>query len=112
VLVVATDLPGLTPDLLLALVALPEADVALPRTASGLEPLCALYRRDAVLPAARARLAAGELALRELLGELALETLAGAELSAVDPEGSALANVNTPEDWARVRERIAGTARA
>lgn len=112
VLVVATDLPALTPDLLLALVALPEADVALPRTAAGLEPLCALYRRDAVLPAARARLAAGKLALRELLGELALQTLAGAELAAVDPEASALANVNTPEDWARVRERIAGPAHA
>jgi len=112
VLVVATDLPGLTPDLLLALVALPEADVALPRTAAGLEPLCALYRRDAALPAARARLAAGKLALHDLLGELALQTLAGAELDAVDPEGNALANVNTPEDWARVRKRIAGAARA
>ena len=26
--------------------------------------------------------------------------------------GQNIANVNTPEDWARVRERIAGTARA
>jgi molybdopterin-guanine dinucleotide biosynthesis protein A len=110
VLVVATDLPGLTPDLLLALVALPEADVVLPRSPGGLEPLCALYRRDTVLPRARGRLAAGELALHGLLAELRLETLAGADLLAVDPAGTALANANTPEEWARARARIEGGA--
>jgi molybdopterin-guanine dinucleotide biosynthesis protein A len=110
VLVVATDLPGLTPELLLALVALPEADVVLPRTAAGLEPLCALYRRDAALPRARTRLAAGELALHGLLAELRLETLAGADLLAVDPTGAALANANTPEEWAQARARIEGGA--
>jgi molybdopterin-guanine dinucleotide biosynthesis protein A len=110
VLVVATDLPGLTADLLLALVALPEADVVLPQGPRGLEPLCALYRRESVLPVARAHLAAGRLALRELLGALALETLRGAELEAFDPDGHVLANANTPEDWARARARIEGAA--
>jgi molybdopterin-guanine dinucleotide biosynthesis protein A len=111
VLVVATDLPGLTPDLLLALVALPEADVALPEGPRGLEPLCALYRRDAVLPRARARLASGELALQGLLAGLGLATLAGADLAAFDPAGAVLANVNTPEDWALARARLEGAAR-
>jgi len=110
VLVVATDLPGLTADLLLALVALPEADVVLPRSAAGLEPLCAIYRREAVLPLARAQLAAGRLALHELLGELETTTLAGAELAAFDPDGGVLANANTPEEWARARARLEGAA--
>lgn len=105
VMVVATDLPGLTADLLLALVALPEADVVLPRTAAGLEPLCALYRRDAVLPRARARLAAGQLALHELLAGLSLQTLEGAVLAAFDPDGGVLANANTPGEWRRAQQR-------
>jgi molybdopterin-guanine dinucleotide biosynthesis protein A len=111
VLVVATDLPGLTADLLLALVALPEADVVVPRTpGGGLEPLCALYRRESVLPLARARLGAGELALHGLIGALAATTLAGRTLAAFDPDGAALANANTPEDWARARARLEGAA--
>jgi molybdopterin-guanine dinucleotide biosynthesis protein A len=113
VLVVATDLPGLTADLLLALIALPEADAALPRGPSGRhEPLCALYRRESVLPLARARLAAGKLALHGLLDELPTTTLLqGAELAAFDPDGAVLANANTPEEWARARARLEGGAR-
>jgi molybdopterin-guanine dinucleotide biosynthesis protein A len=105
VLVVATDLPGLTADLLLALLALPEADVALPVTDAGPEPLCALYAREAVLPKAREHLAAGRLALRDLIAELGTSPLAGDALRAFDPDGAALANANTPDDWARAQAR-------
>jgi molybdopterin-guanine dinucleotide biosynthesis protein A len=113
VLVVATDLPGLTEDLLLALVALPEADAVVPRgPGGGHEPLCALYSRASVLPLARARLAAGELALHGLLGELPSTTLlSGADLAVFDPDGGVLANANTPEEWARARARLEGAAR-
>jgi molybdopterin-guanine dinucleotide biosynthesis protein A len=103
VLVVATDLPLLTADLLLALVAWPEADAVVPRTASGLHPLCALYRREPVLAVARARLADGRLALRGLLDAIDTATLEEADLARVDPDGTALMNVNTPEDLARAR---------
>ena len=100
VLVVATDLPLLTPDLLLALVAWPEADAVVPQTSHGPQPLCALYARDAVLPAARARLASGELALHGLLAAVATSQLGPADLARLDPPGSALFNLNTPEDLA------------
>lgn len=105
VLVVATDLPLLGPELLLALVAWPEADVVLPRTEGRFEPLCAVWTREAVLPAAQARLEAGRLALHELVAALSHEALEGADLRAVDPAGALLANANTPEDWARI-ERL------
>jgi len=105
VLVVATDLLGVTPDLLLALVAAPEADVVAPRTAGGPEPLCALYRREPVLLEARARLAAGRLALHELLGALSVHWLEGDELAAVDPTGAALLNVNTPAELGAFRSK-------
>jgi molybdopterin-guanine dinucleotide biosynthesis protein A len=103
VLVVATDLPLVTADLLLALVAWPEADAVVPRTARGPHPLCALYRREPVLRVARARLADGRLAMRGLLEAIDTVTLEEADLALVDPDGTALLNVNTPEDLARAR---------
>jgi hypothetical protein len=51
-----------------------------------------------VLAEAQRRLAAGQLALHELLAALRVHWLEGDDLAAVDPDGVALANVNTPED--------------
>ena len=103
VLVVATDLPLLTPALLLALVAWPQADVVLPRSASGhLEPLCAIWSREPTLGIARDHLAAGRLALHQVVGRLDARTLDAADLEAIDPAAVALANANTPAEWARL----------
>ena len=55
---------------------------------------------------ARRRLAAGELALVGLLEEVRVSYLEGPDLRAVDPDGSALFNVNTPEEFERLRERM------
>jgi molybdopterin-guanine dinucleotide biosynthesis protein A len=106
VLVVATDLPLLTADLLLALIAFPPADVVLPRSAAGAEPLCALWRREPALAAARARLAAAELALHGLVAALDAGWLEGASLARVDPDGVALLNVNEPAHLERVKKRL------
>jgi molybdopterin-guanine dinucleotide biosynthesis protein A len=102
VLVVATDLPLLTPDLLLALVAFPEADAVVPRDASGRHPLCALYRRAPALEQARSLLREERLAMSHLLDALDTRHLEGPDLAQVDPDGHALTNVNTPEDLARL----------
>ena len=67
VLVLATDLPFVSADLLLGLVAWPEADAVVPRTHGCAHPLSALYRRDTVLKVASDHLAAGRLALTALL---------------------------------------------
>ncbi len=112
VLVVATDLPLLTSDVVLALVALPEADVVVPRTARGRHPLCALYRRDPVLARARERLAAGDLALHGLLEAVDTRELGPDELALVDPAGLALTNVNTPEELRRAESLLARSARS
>ena len=101
--VLATDLVGVTPDLLLALVAAPEADVVAPRTPAGPEPLCALYRREPVLAEAQRRLAAGQLALHAMLGALSVRWLEADDLRALARSGRVLANVNTPEDLAAFR---------
>lgn len=86
VLVVAAGEARLTPDLALALVAWPEAEAVVPRSAEGAHPLCALYARHAVLPVARAHLEAGRLALADLLDAVATAWLAGADLP--DPYSS------------------------
>jgi molybdopterin-guanine dinucleotide biosynthesis protein A len=104
VLVLATDLAGASPDLLLALVAAPDADAVVPRTPAGAEPLCALYRREPVLREARARLARGDLALHALLGALDVHWLEGDDLLAAGGDGRALANVNTPADLATFQQ--------
>jgi hypothetical protein len=47
-------------------------------------------------------------ALAALLERLELRWLEGDDLAALDPEGGALANVNTPEDYARLAAREPG----
>jgi molybdopterin-guanine dinucleotide biosynthesis protein A len=103
VLVLATDLPFVTSDLLLALVAFPQADAVVPCPREGPQPLCALYRRVPVWTAAQARLAAGDLALRGVLDDIGVHRLEADDLAALDPGGRALWNVNTPKDLERAR---------
>lgn len=110
VLVAATDLPLLTPELLLALVAWPEAQAVVPRSRRGAQPLCALYARDAVLPVARERLGSGRLKLHELLAAVATDYVEEEVLERVDPAGHALLNVNTPDDLARADRLLASRA--
>lgn len=98
VLVLATDLPLMTPDLILGLTAWPEHDAVVPRVDGRQHPLCAVYRREPVLGVAEQRLEAGDLALGGLLEALDTSHLEGPDLAAVDPDGRALTNVNTPSD--------------
>jgi molybdopterin-guanine dinucleotide biosynthesis protein A len=86
VVVLPTDLPGVTPAFLHRLAAA-AADAAVPETG----PLPGAYRRSA-LPVLERRIAAGELALRDALAELDVRIVAA------DP--AELVNVNTPEDLA------------
>ncbi len=88
VVVLPTDLPGVTPALLHRL-ADAAADAAVPETG----PLPGAYRRSA-LPVLERRIAAGELALRDALAELDVRIIAA------DP--AELVNVNTPDDLARL----------
>jgi molybdopterin-guanine dinucleotide biosynthesis protein A len=101
VLVVATDLPLVTPTLLRGLTEGGVADAVVPRPEALAQPLCAVYARDAALARARAQLAAGRLALRGVLEGLVVDWIEGDRLRSLDPDGTALLNVNTPEDHAR-----------
>ena len=109
VLLLATDLPLVTPELLLGLVAWPEGDAVLPRDARGPQPLCGVYRREPALAAARSRLAAERLALAGWLEELEVRVLPDDVLSSLDPEGVTMSNLNTPDDLPDAERRLAGS---
>lgn len=102
-LVLAGDLPFVTALLLQRLAALgAEDEVVVPRTAAGLHPLCGCYRRSVALKL-KQRLDEGALGIRDALAGLRVRELGSAELSALDPDGTMLMNVNTPADYERAR---------
>ena len=109
VVCLAGDLPFVAPALLAALRdRAPAADAVAPRSARGIEPLCARYAR-ALLPVIDARLRAGELAIHELLERGGVDWIAAGELAALDPDGRSFFNVNTPEDLARAEAMAAAS---
>ncbi len=111
-LVVAGDLPFLSAAFLRHLtVRTPHADAVVPRNASGLQPLCAVYDRSCV-DAIHARITRGQFRLVELAGALRVTEIGPEELAAFDPDGMLLFNVNTPADYARATTAAAGRAGA
>jgi molybdopterin-guanine dinucleotide biosynthesis protein A len=109
VLILACDLPFVTPALLHRLVAESGSaeqvdraiDAVVPRSRRGLEPLCAVYMKDCA-GGARARIDRGELKVAAFLADLRVREL-GPEALAPYDDGSLFENVNTPHDHARAR---------
>jgi len=111
-LVVAADLPFLDPRVLLRIAGLlGDADAAVPRTPRGLEPLHAAWRRRA-LPAARAALERGALAMEALARSLPARIVEPAAWRDLDPEDLSFRNVNTPAQLAAARRRVDRATRA
>ena len=103
VIVVACDLPFLEPNLLEALVdASAGHDAAWVRTARGVEPFVACYRRSA-RERVRARIETGQLKAAELAQAIDIAELGPDEVARYGPLERLLANVNTPADYARVQ---------
>jgi molybdopterin-guanine dinucleotide biosynthesis protein A len=102
VFVAACDMPFVSEAGIRLLAARREgAEVVLVRWRGLREPLHAFWSR-ACLPIIEARLAAGDPSLQELAAAVRCTELSEDEWAAVDPEGRAFANVNTPEDAARL----------
>lgn len=101
-LAVACDMPFLTCDVIRALyerlAPVPVPLAAVPRTPQGPEPLCALWRREA-LPAIQGALAAGQRSPQRLLAELPVAWLEGEALAALGDPARLFLNCNTPADY-------------
>ena len=103
-LVVACDMPFLSVPFLSHLVAAGcDVDIAIPRTASGYEPLCATYSRRcaAVL---RSRIEARQLKVSDLLAStqrLTIRELGPEEIAQYGRDDLLFFNINTADDYAR-----------
>lgn len=105
-LVVACDLPFLTAPFLAHLAGI-DADLVIPKTPRGYEPLCAVYSRACAAPI-RDRLERGQLQASTLPHGVRVVEVGPAVLGAYDPDGLLLLNVNTPHDYARARQMLEG----
>jgi molybdopterin-guanine dinucleotide biosynthesis protein A len=84
-----------------------QADVVVPHTENGYEPLHAVYRRETCLPAIRAALEAGERRLISWFPSVNVIPIAKDDLIKYDPYRIAFWNVNTPEDLHQAEELAA-----
>jgi len=92
--VCACDMPLIEAKLIRFLAELPdEADLLLPWTGQGPEPLCAIYRKSA-LPVIEEHLREGKCKLGALYERLSIRRVSEEEILAVVPDLTAFANVN------------------
>lgn len=101
VLVLAADMPHVSARLIAALAALDTEpglhDATVPHSARGAEPLCAIYRASA-LPAIRAALAAGELAMHAALERLRVRVMPVGDVAKIGDPALLFRNINSPAD--------------
>ena len=99
VFAVACDMPFLNADLVRELLARrAHADVVIPRSDRGLEPLHAVYARDC-LPAIEAAAAAGDWKATSFHGGLRVEVVPVRDSDWAQEGRSPFLNANTPEEW-------------
>lgn len=76
------------------------ADVVIPKTEHGYEPLHALYRRETCTPAIEAALDADKWKVISWFDDVKVRALTVEETTAFNPDGLTFWNLNTPEDFA------------
>ncbi len=107
VAVVACDMPFVNPQLLLAerdeLVD-GEWDAVIPHSTEGREPLHAVYRKDACLPAIRQALDENRLRMDSWFSDVKVHEMSLEEVSVYDPEFRSFMNVNTPEEFRQAEQ--------
>ena len=104
VTVVACDMPFVSLPLFETaskLIAESGADVVIPKTEHGFEPLHALYRRDACIPPIKAALDANKWKVISWFDQVKVRILSVEEIAAFNPDGLIFWNLNTPEDFAK-----------
>jgi molybdenum cofactor guanylyltransferase len=103
VFVSACDAPFLKPELVHLLIsqARPGADAVMPETASGLEPLCAVYAKSC-LSTVETHVRQEKLKIQRVFHKSRINRISEARLRKADPDLVSFVNINTPEDLMRV----------
>lgn len=82
------------------------ADLVIPQTSAGLEPLCAAYSKRCLKPA-EDHLRAGKLKIQMALNKGRIKRIPEERLREKDPELVSFFNINTPEDLERAEQLLA-----
>jgi len=99
---IGCDMPFISPVLLAAEIATMEAtgaDVVIPKTQRGVEPLHAVYRSYACLPAVENAVFSGERRIISWFQNVNVVVLTEPELFRIDPSPYSFMNLNTPEEF-------------
>jgi molybdenum cofactor guanylyltransferase len=99
-LMLAVDMPFVSTELLAFLFAAAVEDdaiVTVPRTGKGLQPLCAVYRRD-FLTVAEQALRAGKYKIDATFSSVSIRVIEEGELAEAGFSEQSFFNVNTPQD--------------
>jgi molybdopterin-guanine dinucleotide biosynthesis protein A len=107
VAVVACDMPFASAELLEAAIRLlvdEVADVVIPDSGDGLEPLHAVYRRETCIPAIKAAIDANKWRLISWFPQVRVRILRPDEIKLHDPSGLAFWNLNTPEEFSEAEQ--------
>ncbi len=80
----------------------PGIDVVIPETETGIEPLCAVYSKNCLIPAER-NLRRENFQIRRMFKKLRVRTVSPKVLTSRDPELISFFNINTPEDLDKAR---------
>jgi molybdopterin-guanine dinucleotide biosynthesis protein A len=78
-----------------------EADVVIPKSGEGYEPLHALYRRETCLPAIETAIDADQWKVIAWFPQVRVRVLTPDEIKHHDPSGLAFWNVNTPDEFSK-----------
>jgi molybdopterin-guanine dinucleotide biosynthesis protein A len=109
-LIIACDLPYLSGawlEWLLSRATPSRGQVVIPRSAHGLEPLAAVYRRECGGPIAAA-LARGARKVTDVIEQLRMDVIYPREWRRLDPRALVLKNMNTPGDYDEARKWWSG----
>ena len=82
------------------------ADLAIPSSGEGLEPLHAVYRREPCLAAALAALEKGQMKLISWFPQVRVETISNEQVAAIDSYPHIFLNLNTPGDLQRAEDPV------
>jgi molybdopterin-guanine dinucleotide biosynthesis protein A len=106
--VVACDMPFASPTLIEAmsrLIVQEDVDVVIPDSGGGLEPMHAVFRREACIPAIKSAIDNDRWKLISWFPQVKVRVLKPEEVAQYDPAGLAFWNLNTPEDFAEAEHR-------
>ncbi len=110
IFVTACDMPYLNSGLIRGLAgAMGEHAALVPESDGGMEPLHAFYAKSA-LPEMDRALTAGTRRIVDIFHRIPVRIVPAAEVACLDPEFGSFRNINTPDDYYRLRDGERGEA--